>query len=104
MSLRRLNGNLAQSYSLRDSNFENGELAVAFYERHHDCRARLLCKTKQKHKIPKVSVKALTSLVVQRSGSFLKFKYRSGPKRDDYWAALRFRTYEGISLSPIFFK
>ena len=78
----------------RQSKFENGEVTVRIYQRHHDCRVHFFLRTHQPHKRPKIYMVSLTSLIVTRHGSILKFeKLDHGVERD--WANLRFRTYEG---------
>ena len=74
-------------------------MVVSFYQRERDFRARMLCNVLRPHERRKECTQALTSLEIQRTGSFLKFKSVS-KHSSEYWAALRFRIYEGEIVLP----
>lgn len=77
--------------------FENGDLLMRLYQRSHDCRSRFLCRTVRPARSRKDVVLPLVSLIVERSGPFLKF-LDIGEGHPQLWALLKFPSYEFLVL------
>lgn len=77
--------------------FENGDLIVRLYQRPHDGRARFLCRTVRPPRSRKDVTLPLISLLVSRSGPFLKF-FDIGEGGSKIWACLKFSSYEQMVL------
>lgn len=80
---------------------ETGDLIVGLYYRSHDCKSRMLCRTIRPAHLKRESCEPLISLVISRSGPFLKLFaiYFEPPK---LWACLRFSDYEGTSMKLLY--
>lgn len=79
--------------------FEDGDLLVRLYQRTGDARARMLCRTIRPERYRKEVVLPLVSLVIERSGPFLKFLDVSVSGRSPkLWACLKFLSYERMVL------
>ena len=76
---------------------EPGDLIVGLYYRPQDCRSRMLCRTIRPAHLRKESCEPLTSLVISRSGPFLKF-FEIYTEPPSLWACLRFSDYEGTFM------
>ena len=91
---------LSESYiMLLQLPFEDGDLLVRIYQRTNDARSRIFCRIERPPRLQKDCALPLVSLLVQRSGPFLKLLHvdasGSNPK---LWAALKFPSYEGTFI------
>lgn len=76
--------------------FEGGDLVVRLYQRPHDERARIHCRTLRPSRARKQSSIYLTSLEIKRKASTLEFCTVDRSNR--LWARLRFPSYERLVL------
>ena len=88
---------LSESYTnLLELPFEDGDFLVGLYQRSHDARSRILCRTAHPHTLQTISTEPLVALSLGRSGPFLEL---FGPpvteKNPNLWARLKFSDYEG---------
>ena len=91
---------LSESYiKLLELRFEHGGILVRIYQRSHDARSRILCSTVPPPRLQEDCDLPLVSLLVQRSGSFLKLlRVDASGVNPKLWAALKFPTYEGTFI------
>ena len=77
--------------------FESGDLLVRLYQRPHDERARIYCRTLRPARARKQCSAYLTSLKIRRNASTIEF-YEIGKRTSRLWARLRFISYERLAL------
>ena len=87
---------LDESYiNLIEVPFE-GDLLVTIYHRSHDGRSRILCRIERPPHLQKVCDLPLVSLMLERSGPFLKLLHVDASEvNPKLWACLKFPEYEG---------
>ena len=87
---------LSESYTnLLELLFEDGDLLVRIYQRSHDARSRILCRTVRPLRLQQECNLPLVSLLLERSGPFLKLHDTSTKKQNSLlWACLKFGSYE----------
>ena len=89
--------------SVADFTFEDSDLLVGLYQRSESGRSGFLCRTAH---LGKLSWEHLVSLVIERSGPFLKLIYRdreverTGTRT--LWAGLKFPDYESMFMRLLY--
>ena len=79
--------------------FEDGDLLVNIYHRSHDSRSRILCRKVRPSRSQKECTLPLVSLLVERSGPFLKlFEVDASEVNPKLWACLKFSDIEGTFI------
>lgn len=87
--------------SLIDFMFEDGDLMVRLYYRPEDGRSTMLCRTMLPVHSQKDSYHRLTSLIIARSGDFIRIHQLKQPAAN-YFAVLKFSDYEGTSMALLY--
>ena len=85
--------------SLIEFSFESGDLIVRFLSRPKTGESMVHCRTIGPAGSRKDCAKQLTSLIVSRSGPFLKVLRFAQPNRSELWACLKFSSYESTFMS-----
>ena len=92
--------------SVADFTLEDGDLLVGLYQRSESGRSGILCCTAQPAHLGKLFWEHLVSLVLERSGPFLKLIYRdreverTGTRT--LWAGLKFPDYESMYIRLLY--
>ena len=91
---------LSESYTnLLELPFEDGDLLVRIYQHSHDARSRILCRIVRPPRLQKDCDLPLVSLLLERSGPFLKLLHvDANGVNPKLWACLKFPTYEGTFI------